>query len=60
MNIIYQERGRYKFVDERGIKHKFATLEEAIKAGGVEEKVSVSGVPYKVNSSDVTVDDNEE
>ena len=60
MSIIYQERGRYKFVDKNGIKQKFATLEEAIEAGGKEEQVAVSGVPYKVSSSDVSLDENEE
>ena len=59
MSIIYQERGRYKFVDKNGIKQKFATLEEAIEAGGKEEQVAVSGVPYKVDSFDVEINEDE-
>ena len=57
---ITKKRGKYCFRDEAGILHKFFTLEEAIEAGGVEKKVAVSGVPYKVNSSDVSVETDDE
>ena len=57
---IFEKRGKYCFYNSDNRLKKFKTLEEAIKAGGVQEKVSVSGVPYKVDSSDVKVETDEE
>ena len=56
---IFEKRGKYCFYNSDNRLKKFKTLEEAIKAGGVEEKVSVSGIPYKVPASSVAsaVDD---
>ena len=58
---IYEKRGTFRFRDENKTQHKFATLEEAIAAGGTpsDEQVQVSGVPYTVSASSLSsaVDD---
>ena len=53
--IIYEKRGTFRFRDENKQQYKFATLEEAVEAGGVSpnEEVQVSGVPYKVPAQDL-------
>ena len=58
--IIFEKRGSFRFI-ENGRTRKFATLNEAVKAGGIapDEQVQVSGVPYKVSASSIAsaVDD---
>jgi hypothetical protein len=53
--IIYEKRGTFRFRDENKQQHKFATLEEAVDAGGIapDEEVQVSGVPYKVPAKNI-------
>jgi len=58
--IIFKRRNRFCFTDENSKIRKFATLEEAKKAGGLTEKVAVSGVPYKVDSNLVELGNNDE
>ena len=62
--IIYEQRGKFKFRDGSGRLRKFATMEEAVEAGGIapNEQVQVSGVPYKVPASSVasSIDDDDE
>ena len=62
--VIYEQRGKFKFRDSSGRLRKFATMEEAVEAGGIapNEEVQVSGIPYKVPASSVAsaVDDEEE
>jgi len=50
---IYFKRGTYRFRDADKTQHKFATLQEAVDAGGIDEtsEVKVSGIPYRVSSS---------
>ena len=62
--VIFKQRGKFKFRDGSGRLRKFATMEEAVEAGGIapNEEVQVSGVPYKVPASSVasSIDDEEE
>ena len=53
--IIEEKRGTFRFRDENKQQHKFATLEEAVDAGGIapDEQVQVSGVPYTVPAKDL-------
>ena len=50
---IFEKRGRFCFY-EGAVLRKFATKEEAVKAGGKEPQVQVSGVPYKVDVVSIT------
>jgi len=50
---IFEKRGRFCFY-EGAVLRKFATKEEAVKAGGEEPQVQVSGVPYKVDVLSIT------
>ena len=53
--IITFKREKYRFRDNTGKLHKFATLKEAVEAGGIapDEQIQVSGVPYTVPAKDV-------
>jgi len=53
--IITFKREKYRFRDNNGRLCKFATLEEAVAAGGIapDEQVQVSGVPYTVPAKDL-------